>query len=921
MSSKAFDTSYEAFIAELVHAGLEVRSDPISRAVYSIDASIYEIPPIAIVLPRDKRETVTAVRIAYQHQVPIIPRGAATGISGGCIGKGLVIDLSKYLNHILEVNLEEEYVSCEPGVVQNALNQRLAPHGYRLGPETSTGNRATLGGMTANNSAGARSLLFGRMVDHVLEVDLILANGEVATFGPGTKGKIPQEIERVAHMYHRDIERDFPKLQRRVSGYNLDQLIEPAPLNLAKLIVGSEGTLGLITRIKVQICHIPKQSSLALYFFDSMEKALEAVSSLLLTRPSALEMIDDKIIEAGRTLPLTRKRVGWIEGHPKAVLIAEYTETLPELSCPLSYAHRAVIEAETVKDIWAVRESGLSLLLSKRTYSRAIAFLEDIAVPPDQLRPFMRDFLSLLVKYGKEAGVYGHVGAGCMHIRPYVDLRQPVDLQKMRAMMEETANLLRHHKGVFSGEHGDGLVRSWLNERMFGPRLFQAFVEIKGIFDPNGLMNPGKIIPTQGLLDNLRMNPEIVPLQIDTQFDFSKEGGLHLAADLCNGNGLCRKREGLMCPSFQAYGDEFHSTRARAQSFRAVLNGRLSREAFTDHGLYNVLEYCLECKGCKTQCPSQVDMAKMKAEFLYHYQEKHGYSLRSRLFAYIGRLQQWGLTKLFPESAALKRWLGIAPQRSLPKAAPERFSSWLNRQTRPERRKKVVLFNDTFTQFNHPEVGQAAIKVLDALGYEAIVPSWRCCGRPLISKGFLKQAKSYAHRLSKQLTHYAEQGYQIIGLEPSCLFTLTDDYPDLISSTAFIKACVTIDQFLAERLAVGEWSILTRSDPVEVYLHGHCYQKALASMKSTKEVLQHLPGVKLTEIDSGCCGMAGSFGYEAEHYEFSLQIAEQKLFPALRKALPEAIVIANGMSCRSQIVHGTTHRPKHLIEFIAERLE
>lgn len=912
--------SPSSFIQDLVSSNLETRSDPISKAVYSVDASIYEISPIAIVLPRSREEVVSAVRIAHKHQVPVIPRGAATGIAGGCIGVGLVIDVSKYLNKILEVNIKEEYAICEPGVVQNALNSHLATYGYRLGPDTSTGNRATLGGMTANNSAGARSLRYGRMVDHVMEVDMALANGEMVTFGPHARGKIPEEVDRLRHHYHDDIERDFPKLRRRVSGYNLDELIKPGPLNLAKLIVGSEGTLGLITRIKVRICPIPQCTYNVVFFFDSMDKAFEAVSSLLLSNPSALEMIDEKIVAAGRSLPLTQTRVGWIQGNPKAILIAEYTDVLPEVNCPEAYAMQVIQDSSTTKDIWAVRESGLALLLSKRTYSRAIAFLEDVAVPPDKLSPFMREFLDLLAHYGKEAGVYGHVGAGCMHVRPYIDLRQPSDLHKMRAMMEEAATLVRRYGGTLSGEHGDGIVRSWLNEKMFGQRLFQAFTEIKQIFDPEGRMNPGKIIPTQGLLENLRMNPDVVPLKVDTQFDFSREGGLHLAADLCNGNGLCRKREGLMCPSFQAYGDEYHSTRARAQSFRAILNGRLPAEALTDHGLHDVLEYCLECKGCKTQCPSQVDMAKMKAEFLYHYQEKHGYSLRSRLFAYIGRLQQWGLTKFFPESSRVKKWLGIAPQRALPRTTSQRFSRWLTEHTREDHRKKVVLFNDTFTEFNQPEIGQAAVKVLAALGYEAIVPSWQCCGRPLISKGFLKQAKAYAQKLVKQLTPYVEQGYQVVGLEPSCLYTIVDDYPDLIAASNLAKACCTMDQFLAERIIAGEWTLEFRKEDVDVYLHGHCYQKALQGMESTRQVLTYIPGVRLTEIDSGCCGMAGSFGYEEEHYEFSLQIANQKLFPALRQALPRAVVIANGMSCRSQIIHGTEHKPQHLVQFIAERL-
>ncbi len=935
----------------------EVRDDDISKAVYSVDASIYEIAPLAVAVPKSRAELLTAIEIARHYSVPVIPRGAATGIAGGCIGSGLVIDTSKYLNKILEVNYDDEYAICEPGVVQSQLNAALAPHDYRLGPDTSTGNRATLGGMLANNAAGSRSLKYGRMSDHILETELVLYSGEILTFAAldnaalqrkqaqnDREGAIYREVNAILSEYGEDIRSHIPNIPRRASGYNLNELLPPNPLNISKVIAGSEGSLGIATSIRVKICRRLQLTGLCLIHCSSLREAFSLVTEILKWHPIALEMIDHKIITAGRSLPLSLQRIGWLEGDPQAVLVAEFEEGSPEkLKIRLKdfseemtekhygYSVKTLTSHNAMADVWAIREAGLGLLLSKRSYSRAIAFLEDIAVGPEHLAPFMSEFLDLLARHGKEAGCYGHVGAGCMHVRPYIDLRNPEEIETIYSLMNETSDLLLRYHGAVSGEHGDGLVRSWLNEKMFGKRVYEAFTRLKKAFDPAMLMNPGKVIATQGVTEHLRMSPAVKQIHLNTQFDFSRQGGFNLAVDLCNGNGLCRKREGLMCPSFQAYGDEFHSTRARAQSLREIVNGKLPIDALTSKELYHVLEYCLECKGCKTECPSQVDMAKMKAEFLYHYQERWGYSLRSRLFGHIATMNKLmsPIARVF--NVVGNNWLsrqvlsaiGIAPERPLPPLAHQRFSQSVGQSFHGcHAADSIVLFIDTYTEFNHPEIGMSALQVLQAMGWKVIIPPWQCCGRPLISKGMLTQAKAQASKLIDHLRPYIDRNLPIVGLEPSCILTIKDDYPDLVPSdiaTKLAELCVPIDVFLANHLDHLVWIDHHNTNPV--LFHTHCHQKALTGSAATKTILASIPNLHATEIDSGCCGLAGSFGYEKEHYAFSMKIGENRLFPAIRSAPADAVFVANGMSCRSQIAHGTEKKAIHLVELLSHYLK
>lgn len=938
----------------------EVHFDEIHRRIYSVDASIFEIKPVAIFIPKTIEDLVLAVEIATKSQVPVIPRGAATGITGGCLGNALIIDLSKYLTQILEINLQEEYVIVQPGVVQDTLNQALSSFGYRLGPDTSTGNRATIGGMVANNSAGARSLYYGKMVDQVLEIELLLSSSKRIHFKAldwleyeqklllnDEEGDIYRKIDQILTTYKDPIAHGFPKIPRRVSGYNLDLLTFDPKFNMCKLITGSEGTLGIATKIKLKITKKPKFLSMTLIHFNSIEQAMKSVPKLLESHPIALEMLDEIIIQTGLKSLKNSEALNLLIGNPKTLFIAEFQgDSLQEVEkkchdfekkleeLKIGYAYLSILDSSKMEAIWNIRKSGLGLLLSKKSYSRAIAFIEDLSVHPNELSDFMKKFQAYMKKIGKDAGIYGHVGSGCMHIRPYVDLRSPDELQLMKKIMLDVTDLVLEHGGALSGEHGDGIIRSWLTEKCFGKVLTQSFIEVKKAFDPNFMMNPHKIVFSQPLLENLRMDPETKIPKISTFLDFTKEGGFNLAIDLCNGNGNCRKKEGLMCPSFQASSDEYDSTRARAQSLRAIVNGKVPTKDLSSQEIYDVLDLCLECKGCKTECPSEIDMAKIKSEVLYQYQEKHGYFFRNQLFGNISRINQftYPFRKIFNYLIKKKffktllNYVGISHQRTLPKLAEEKFSNHFKnfQQTIKDDLKKgsVLLFNDTYTEFHHPEIGISAVKILNYLGFKVILIPWNCCGRPLISKGLLKEAKKKALKLHDILNDLIDRDLPIIGLEPSCLLTLKDDFGSLIQKNVDkIKAlATTFDEFIHHQLKNHQIHLKAKAD-TEIYLHTHCHQKALVGSKPTLELLKQIENVRVKEIDSGCCGMAGSFGYEKEHYSFSMKIGSLKLFKAIETISPKSYLLANGFSCRTQIEDGTKRSSKHLAVLLDEILD
>lgn len=920
----------------------DVHFDAPARHAYSTDASLYEILPKGVVAPKSAYDVVTAVTLARAYHLPITARGAGTGLAGGCLTQGLVIDTSKYLNKILEVNVEGGYCICEPGVVQDHLNKHLYPHGMCLGPDTSTGNRATLGGMLAANSAGARSLLFGSMADHILGIEIVLSNGEVLTLGPcdsatlqakstlhGQEGVIFRTIQDI-RLHHRDeIRKHFPPLKRRVSGYALDTLLPDETCNIARLIAGSEGTLGIVTKMVVKISPIPPHTGLCLIQSDNLLATLKALPQILAHNPLSVELLDSHLLAMGKISSTVHDKLSWLVGSPQAVIAIELQGTSQEdlfqkLETLASQGARAhwgysiqnLVNKNDIADVWAVRKAAVGLLLARRSYSRALAFIEDMAVPPEHVAAFVEKLQKYLASLGKDAGIYGHIGAGCLHLRPYLDLREPPELALMQEIQKEAATLVMAFGGAMSGEHGDGLVRSWLNPTLFGDAIYALFKRIKEAFDPENLMNPGKIVGATSPQEHLRLDPTTPQRNFHTFLDFSKEGSFELAVDMCNGNGECRKSEGIMCPSFQATLDERHTTRARANLLRSVITDRHFVKTLGDKEVYDILDLCLECKGCKTECPSSVDMAKMKAEALYHHHQKHPPAMRTRLFAAMPDLLSWAslaptafnILKASPLAKAWLKHIGITTTRHLPDMAPRTFSK-IAKSYPSTSKPPVVLFNDTYTEYYHPHLGQMACDLFSHLGYNVIIPPRRCCGKPWFSKGFLPQAREKALAIVHMLYPYAEKKIPIVILEPSCLFAIRDDYPALLPEHAIKVSSLTSQCLLVEEfLAPHSDALVHNLHSKKVWHHTHCHQQALATT-----TLQHL-GIQAITTPKGCCGMAGAFGYESEHTPLSDAIANISLVPTLQKASPNDVIIANGFSCRNQIAHHLATPAVHLIE-------
>jgi FAD/FMN-containing dehydrogenase/Fe-S oxidoreductase len=935
----------------------EVCFDPLSRMLYSTDASIYQIEPIGVVIPRHTDDVQATVQVAREYGVPVLPRGGGTGLAGQTVGKAVIIDMSNHMHQVLELNTEEHWAWVQPGVVQDQLNAYLRPHGFLFGPDTSTSNRATLGGMIGNNSAGARSILYGKTIDHVLEVQVVLADGSTAWFKPLDKAMVEQQGREQtveAHIYrqvlriareHRDevLER-YPKILRRVSGYNLDEFVHDGPVNMAKMIVGSEGTLAAVTAAKVRIMPRPMATAVLAVHFDDMIAAVEATGAILPFAPSAIEMIDRNIVEAARASKELAGQLPFLQGEPDAIVAVEfYGESAEDVADKVArleatlrqekwgYAYTQALTARAQAEVWRVRKAGLGLLMSTRDERKPIAFIEDTAVDPAKLPAFLRRFRKIIADHGTTAGYYGHASVGCLHIRPGINLKEQDGVDKMVAIMQEISDLVIEFGGSMSGEHGDGLARSWLNAKHFGPKLYQAFKDVKRAFDPDNRMNPGKVVDGPSPTENLRYGSTYHAVEFKTNLDFSRDGGFATAIEMCNGNGECRKlTEGTMCPSYMVTRDEQHSTRGRANALRAILGGRVPQAEFTSQRLYDILDLCLECKACKTECPSNIDMAKLKYEFLSHYYAHHGMPLRARLFAHIATVnrigQQFAPVSNWVAQSALGKWLqgrlGIAPQRTLPPFAPQTFSDWFYGRPQPRRKSThgpVVLFHDTFLEYNCPEVGQAATQLLEAAGFEVLLVTRKCCGRPAISKGRVEQGRAYARHNINLLAPYARQGIAIVGLEPSCILTLREDYLDLIpgaDATLVAAHALTIDEFLYQQQQRGELNLAFTSARKRVLVHGHCHQKALVGTAPTLAVLKLPSGFEVEEIASGCCGMAGSFGYEAEHYDVSMKIGNQRLFPAVQAADASTEIVADGISCRQQIHHATGRRARHLVEVL-----
>ncbi len=947
----------------------DVRVDRPYRLLYATDASIYEMEPVAVVFPRSTADVQHVMRVAASRGVPVLPRGGGTSLAGQGVNHAIVLDTSRHMDRVLEINEAEGWARVQPGVVVDALSRAAKPHGLMYAVDPSPKNRATIGGGIGNNSCGAHSVIYGKTLDQVISLDVVLADGTATRFerlsggalgekraGKGLEGSIYRGVARIAAEQAEEIAARFPKIQRRVSGYNLDEFVPgdgfSDSMDLARMIVGSEGTLAVVTEAKVRLAPLPQAKGVAALHFATVAGACRATMAALEHRPSSVEIVGSTIIERCRESVGYARLVDFVIGDPGALLLVEmYGESPDEVTERLGrltadFAARGLTrdvviatDAGAQARMWRMREAGLGLLMSVRGDAKPVAFVEDPAVPPERLGDFIEAFDALVRRHGTESAYYGHASVGCMHLRPMANIKDAAGLASMEAIATEVADLVLQFGGSLSGEHGDGILRGVFTERMFGPRLTEAFREVKRTFDPLGILNPGKIVDTPAFSDNLRLSPQTRSLQPPTVLDWSHEQGFARAAEQCNGQGACRKDEGGMCPSYMVTRDEEQSTRGRANLLRLILDGALPPEELTGDRLMGALDLCVECKACMAECPSGVDMAKLKQEVLAAHRTQHGLPLRARLVGAMPQLSRLAvrlgplleplqmLGALPPARWVLERTLGIHHARPLPRIHARTFRRWFHGRARPAAgtRGDAVYFVDTFTEYQHPEVGQAAVRVLEALGYRVrVVEQVACCGRTLLSSGQLAAARDLARANIARLLPEAQAGIPIVGTEPSCLLALRDEYPSLVptdDARTVAGAAVLLDELVA-RLASEDPDVASLFRPVNgtAMLHAHCHQKAIAGAEPTLTALGLIPGLTTMLVDSACCGMAGAFGFEAEHYDVSKAMALRSLIPTIEAAPSDVHVLVTGISCRQQVEHFSSRRPRHTAELLAEAL-
>ena len=920
----------------------DVRADAYTRHLYASDASMYAREPLLVAFPRDAADVAAAIAIAGRFEVPVVTRGGGTSLSGQSVGgRGIVLDTSRHMDAIGEIDTEALRVRVGPGVVQEALNRAAQPFGLGFGPDTSTSNRATIGGMIGNNSSGSHSIVYGTTIDHVHELQVVLADGSQATLGPGGDGApaaIRDGLREILRDHADAIATGYPKHWRQSGGYRLDRLARE--FDLAKLVVGSEGTLVAITEATVALVPLPTAKRFAVGHFDSMAAAIAATDDALELGAAAVEMIDRTILELSRSKLEYRRMSETLEGDPEALLFVtffgdsaeEATDKLDRLEAAWrTHEHGYhTLRAETAAEqdaLTKVRKAGLGLLMAASSGARRpLAFVEDTAVAPERLNDYVARFKEILDRHELTAGWYGHASVGCLHIRPFVDLTEPGGIDTMSAVADEVVALVAEFDGVNSSEHGDGRVRSPFNRRIFGDDLYEAMRRTKTLFDPHNRLNPGVMVDAAPITTDLR-DPALPPAgPLVTRLSFAEHGGMRGAADRCQRIGACRKTgSGVMCPSYMATREEEHATRGRANALVKALSQPDPKAALGDERLHEILDLCLECKACKSECPLSVDMASLKSEFLSHYQDVHGVPLRSRLFGSIRRLNRLGaatapLSNLAPRGL-LERVAGIDRRRPLPRFARDTLIRWHKRRPAGTGR-EVVFLADSFTTFTEPAVGRAAIELLEAAGYAVRLESAGCCGRASISKGLLDQAREMAADMTARLAPYAERGVPIVGCEPSCLLTLREEHLALQPGDPRARAVADHAKLVEELLveAIDEGTLRLRPQPGRIVFHGHCHQKALAGTTATVALLERIPGAEVVELDAGCCGMAGSFGFESEHYELSMQIGETRLFPALRGEDAGTLVAATGVSCRQQIAHGVGREARHPVQIVREAL-
>jgi FAD/FMN-containing dehydrogenase/Fe-S oxidoreductase len=970
------------------HIAGEVRFDDTSRHLYATDASHYQVQPLGVVIPKTTDDLNATVQIAADLGIPITARGGGTSLTGQSIGPGVVIDCSKYLHAIGEVDVSGRRVRVQPGVVLDQLNRELARFGLTFGPDVATASRATLGGMIGNNSAGARSVVYGQTVDHIHSLSTILSDGCRTTFSPLNPTEYEQKLElrtREGEAYRAadtavrenaaEIAARTPHILRKVSGYNLNdlrlQLTDSRPddkrqdqrntpffnrqasssthKSLVPLIVGSEGTLAVVAEAELNLVPRPKHRGLLVPQFNSLAAALDALAVCLELGPSAVELMDKMLIDLARQQRSLKDTMAAVRGRPEALLMVEFSSDdaadvsyrVHELERRLGPAVGLVaavpaLDAATRDPLWALRSSAVPLLGGMPGDRKPVTFVEDCAVAPERLPEFAMRFREIFLRHGTDGAFYGHASVGCLHIRPVLNFHDRSDVVTMRRIMEEVTDLVLRFNGSLSGEHGDGLVRSEWNRKMFGPAVYEAFRQVKRGFDPENVLNPGKVVDAPAMEENWRTPPGPLPSDPPTVLDFSKQGGFFRSAEVCNGSGVCRKTQGgAMCPSYRATRDEMDTTRARANALRVALQSHHASKddaalPLSQRWIADVMDLCLSCKACKSECPANVDVAKLKAEF-----QQAFYANRPRPLGHLLVKNIHRFSPLAARFASLNNWLarrpfvrrvmesvaGIDHRRSLPELHREHFRRWFSRRKQPTSQgsPKVVLLDDCFTTFQEPQIGRAAVTLLERAGY-TVELAGVCCGRAMLSKGFLVDARQLAQEGIAKLDRFATAGTPILGLEPSCILSLADEWPELVPGPAAKRVAGVAelaDAWLLRQVRDSGLSLEVPARSMHILFHGHCHQKALVGAKGSADALRLVSGADVTVLDAGCCGMAGAFGYEKEHYDLSVAIAQLALIPALN-ANPGATVVATGTSCRHQIRDLTGRHALHPLEVLAE---
>ncbi len=933
----------------------QVRFDRLARTLYSTDASIYEIVPRGVVMPSDIHDIVRTVNICQQHATPIVARGGGTGLTGGAVGDGIQMDFSRFMTGINDIDTVARTVRVQPGVVLETLNNQLKQCGLHFAPDVSTASRATIGGMIANNACGARSVIYGKTCDHVQSLKCVLSDGSVVDW-PTSDGSselarhIESELQEIRNTHEIEIRERFPKTLRNNAGYALDRLTStPEAPNPVQIICGSEGTLCLVAEAVLRLTPLPTHRALVLIHFNDILNALSAVPAALAHKPAAVELVDQQLLEGARRDAAATDYNRVADTSAAAILIVELfdenADTLKDRAAKISKSFqsqspecdvREIHDASDQAIVWNMRTRGLGLLMSQPGDTQSYAFVEDTAVPPAQLREYIKQFLAIVKEEGASPpALYAHASEGEIHVRPAINLKTIEGVKRLRRIAQRASELAVSFNGTISGEHGDGLIRSNHLEHQYGPRIMSAFRELKTAFDPDNLLNPGKIVDAPDMTDNLRFGPSYRTADVQTQLDFSAHGGMAGLAEMCSGVGLCRQRmANTMCPSFIATGDELHSTRARANALRIALSNKGLLSGLNDDALHDVMDLCLMCKACKTECPTGVDMARLKVEWLAHRNRTQSLSHRDRIAADAPRLAAHA--SRFPRTANLllqsrlartlaERWFGFDRRIAPPRLATQTFRAWFakERGTNPGKidRQTVVLFVDTWTNYYTPQVGIAAVRLLEASGRNVHVPDHACCGRTLISKGLLDEAAHLARENVNRLAPYADMNVPIVGVEPSCILTFTDEAPQLVRSEdarAIAKLTLTIEDFLARNWAENGPPAFRPQDAPLLY-HNHCHHKALVGGDGPRRLLTLANICEGQEINAGCCGMAGAFGYEKDHYDVATAIGEERLFPAVRDR-DHAHIAVSGFSCRHQISHHTNASPRHIVEYLADAL-